>query len=231
MPRCDLLVWILVVKLAPSYYRKLHRLLTETGRYRELSSWRKGFKSEWKKLAKAPISLPLNDAYRPDPQKMVCTCPYLAISRFLLCKHIVQSVQPVPPVFFLEIKRQRTAPIWAHPQLKPLNAPVTLTHEALARDTEFGPADEGEDDDDEDDDLVDTGGDAGNQTFEEAMKDKIHTLKEFASGLEHQIQFRDQRMLQAVEREGASLFRMARACLSKERRMQSTRGDLPSTWE
>lgn len=48
MPHSDpgLLVWILVVKLAPTYYRKLNRLLTETGsgRYRELPSWRKGFK-------------------------------------------------------------------------------------------------------------------------------------------------------------------------------------------
>ncbi|KAJ7721079.1 hypothetical protein DFH07DRAFT_691115, partial [Mycena maculata] len=33
MPRCDLLVWILVTKLAPCYYRKLDRLLTDTGRY------------------------------------------------------------------------------------------------------------------------------------------------------------------------------------------------------
>ncbi|KAG6863348.1 hypothetical protein C0991_006561, partial [Blastosporella zonata] len=70
MPRCDLLAWILVVKLAPSYYQKLNRLLTETGRYRELPSWRKGFKREWKKLARTPISMPLNDAYRPDPKKM-----------------------------------------------------------------------------------------------------------------------------------------------------------------
>ncbi|KAJ7789309.1 hypothetical protein B0H14DRAFT_2944863 [Mycena olivaceomarginata] len=33
MPRCDLLAWILVVKLAPRYYQKLDRMLTETGRY------------------------------------------------------------------------------------------------------------------------------------------------------------------------------------------------------
>ncbi|KAJ6617365.1 hypothetical protein B0H10DRAFT_1760364, partial [Mycena sp. CBHHK59/15] len=33
MPQCDLLVWILVAKLAPCYYRKLDRLLTDTGRY------------------------------------------------------------------------------------------------------------------------------------------------------------------------------------------------------
>jgi len=62
MPRCDLLVWILVTKLAPTYYRKLDQLLTETARYRELS-WRKGFKKIWRKLEKTPITMLLNDAY------------------------------------------------------------------------------------------------------------------------------------------------------------------------
>jgi hypothetical protein len=51
---------------------------------------------------------------------MICTCPSLPISRFLLCKHVVQGVAPVPPVFFLEVKRQRTAPFWVHPSLHPL---------------------------------------------------------------------------------------------------------------
>jgi len=51
MPRCDLLVWILVTKLAPTYYRKLDQLLTETARYRELSSWRKGFNKNVAKTA------------------------------------------------------------------------------------------------------------------------------------------------------------------------------------
>ena len=122
MPRCDLLVYILVVKLAPLYYRKLNLLLTETGRYRELPSWRKGFKRAWKKLEKTPITMPLNDAYRPNATQMVCTCPYLAKSRFLLCKHLVQSLQPVPPKFFLEARRQRSAPFWKHPSLKPLGS-------------------------------------------------------------------------------------------------------------
>ena len=44
MPQCDLLVWILITKLAPTYYRKLELLLMDTGRYQELPSWRKQFK-------------------------------------------------------------------------------------------------------------------------------------------------------------------------------------------
>ena len=65
MPRCDLLVWILITKLAPTYYRKLDLLLKESARYRELSSWRKGFKKTWRKLEESLITIPINDAYRP----------------------------------------------------------------------------------------------------------------------------------------------------------------------
>ena len=111
MPRCDLLVWILVTKLAPSYYRKLDRKLDrlskETARYRELSSWRKDFKKIWRKLEKKPITIPLNDAYQPNVEKWICTCPAFAISRFLICKHLIQRMQRVPPIFFLEAERNR----------------------------------------------------------------------------------------------------------------------------
>ncbi|KAJ7816435.1 hypothetical protein B0H14DRAFT_2374646, partial [Mycena olivaceomarginata] len=46
-----------------------------------------------------------------------------------------------------------------------------------------------------------------------------------------QRQFRDQRMLQTLEREGASFLRLAWACLGKEKRLTSTRGKAPSTWD
>ncbi|KAJ6483695.1 hypothetical protein DFH09DRAFT_1340301 [Mycena vulgaris] len=123
MPRCDLLVWILVTKLAPCYYRKLDTLLTDTGRFRELPAWRKDFKREWKKLERTPITLPLNPAYKTDTKRMLCTCSSLAKSCFLLCKHVVQSMCPVPPVFFLEVKRQRSAPFWVHASLRPASEP------------------------------------------------------------------------------------------------------------
>jgi hypothetical protein len=55
---------------------------------------------------------------------------------------------------------------------------------------------------------------------------------EFVQGLRHQVQFRDQRMLNALEREGAGFLRLARACMGKEKRLQSTRGgETPATWE
>ena len=184
--------------------------------------------------------MPINDAYRPDAKKMVCTCPYLATSRFLICKHLVQSVHPVPPVFFLEAKRHRNAPFWRHPGLKPIDdgniveadgeLHTDMRDEEAAAATSPGEDIPSDDDDDDDDDLLDVGSKIV-QTFEESMKEKIAILREFLGGLEYQVQFRDGRMLQALERDGAALFRMAKACLSKERRMQSTRGETPTTWE
>ncbi|KAJ7934879.1 hypothetical protein B0H13DRAFT_2481333, partial [Mycena leptocephala] len=215
MPRCDLLAWILIVKLAPSFHRKLDRLLTDTGRYRELPSWREHFKRTWRELEKRPITLPVNPAYKTDTKKMIC-------------------VKPVPPVFFLEVKRQRTAPFWTHPSLRPLgddsgpdepSEDIEMTREDAAANASV------DSEEDDDDGLVDTQPDGDQRTFVEAMDEEIDVILEFAKGLRFQRQFRDQRMLQALQREGASFLRLARACLGKEKRLRSTRGAAPSTWD
>ncbi|KAF7367605.1 SWIM-type domain-containing protein [Mycena sanguinolenta] len=215
MPRCDLLVWILIVKLAPTFYRKLDRLLTDTGRYRELPAWHKDCKRVGRRLEKTPITLPVNPAYKTDGTKMTCPCPSLAVSRFLLCKHVVQSFKPVPPVFFLEVKRQRTAPFWTHPSLELLSE--TLPPEQASRDVNSGTTlvDSAGDvplgsEEDDDDDLVDTQPNDDRRTFVEAMDENIDLIIEVAKGLKYQRQFRDQRMLQTLEREGASFLRLGR---------------------
>jgi hypothetical protein len=235
MPRCDLLAWILITKLAPSYYRKLDRLLTDTGRYHELPCWRKDFKTAWRKLERTPITLPVNPAYKTDAKKFLCTCPSLPTARFLICKHLVQGVVRVPPVFFLEVKRMRTAPFWVHPSLWPLSGDDSAQDAASEDRGEEGNTmtDALPDwDDDDDDDMVDTRKpEDEQQTFLEAMDENIGLITEFAQGLKYQRQFRDQRMLQTLEREGASFLRLAKACLAKEKRLRSTRGSAPSTWD
>jgi hypothetical protein len=120
LPRLDLLAWVLITKLAPTYYHKLEVMSNDTGRIRELPKWRKDFKAEWKKAMNTPITMPMNDAYRPNVKRFVCTCPRFAVSRFLLCKHIVQLFHPVNPQFFLEVTQNRTLPFWSHRSLKPL---------------------------------------------------------------------------------------------------------------
>lgn len=211
-------------------------MMTSTGRFRELPCWRKQFKREWKKLAATPITMPLNDKYRPDTHKWVCTCPSFVRSRFLVCKHLIQAVRPVPPIFFLQVKRNWTSPFWQHLTLVPLEenptAPKPSPYSSVSCDDLSG--DSTSDDEDNADDIVDTeaticAGEGG--TYHERMVTTIKTIRDFCDGLEYQLQFDDKRMLETLERDGAAFLRLAKACLSRERRMNTTRGSSPTTWE
>ena len=71
----------------------------------------------------------------------------------------------------------------------------------------------------------------GSKTFAERMTEHIRVLREFADGLEYQLEFNDSRMLDCLEREGRTFFRFSQSCLSRERHMNSTRGPRPATWE
>ncbi|KAJ6605575.1 hypothetical protein DFH09DRAFT_1067827 [Mycena vulgaris] len=167
MPRLDLLVWILVKKLAPSYYRKLDTMFVETGRFRELASWRKAFKREWKRSS-------------TDDSESRATLDLIPYQRddLLLPDH-------------------------------------------------------GSDHSDDDNgiELVDTRAGTSQGTFNERLAAHIGAIRDFCDGLECQQQFNDPRVLDALEREGASFLRFAQGCLSRERRQNSSRSVTPATWE
>ncbi|KAF8151568.1 hypothetical protein B0H34DRAFT_621443, partial [Crassisporium funariophilum] len=218
-------------------------LLKETARYRKLSSWRKGFKKTWRKLEETPITMPINDAYRPKVNKWICTCPAFAVSRFLVCKHLIQRVHRVPPIFFLEADRFREPPFWRHKSLRPLeeyrDEPAAVfvgpVEEGNENPNFGGEGDEddagGMDSDGEDDEEENGTHQHDGSTFEEEMTANINLILDMAAGLKHQLQFRDQRLLNALQREGAGFLRFARACMEKERRVNSTRSPPVSTWE
>jgi hypothetical protein len=63
LPWLDLLTWVLITKLMPTYYQKLDVIMNDIGRFRELPTWRKEFKREWKNAMKTPITMPLNERY------------------------------------------------------------------------------------------------------------------------------------------------------------------------
>lgn len=125
-PRVDLLVWVLVDKLAPLYANRVHKLHAGTGRTRDAPTWRHEFKKIWKTLESRETAAPDSFAYRkynPDPIKWVCACPAFRTSRFLICKHLILTCHPVPVRFFFEVSRNRTTPFWSHPFLRPLDQP------------------------------------------------------------------------------------------------------------
>jgi hypothetical protein len=106
-----------------TYERLLEERLTYTGQHRRIPAWRKAFKKEWKRCEVSPISNPDDDTYDPLPYRWVCTCPAFVKSRFLVCKHLVQLVHQVPARFFQQVSRERSCPIWRHPDLCSLNPP------------------------------------------------------------------------------------------------------------
>ena len=58
-------VWILVSRLAPTYYQKLDMLQIETSRYRESSSWWKDFRKMWcKHLSQSQSTTHIGQMYK-----------------------------------------------------------------------------------------------------------------------------------------------------------------------
>ncbi|CAG8779997.1 4635_t:CDS:1, partial [Ambispora leptoticha] len=61
-----------------------------------------------------------NSSYATNPNTWTCSYATYLNNRFLLCKHLVQSVRPQKPSFFNEVKRYRSPPFWRHEDLVPL---------------------------------------------------------------------------------------------------------------
>lgn len=238
-PCLDLLVWILVKKLVPHYERKLNLLLNNTGQYCELPSWHKAFKCEWKKLAKTPIEMPINLKYWPDIVQWVCTCPYFVTSCFLVCKHLVQSLGPIPTTFYLQVKGNWTTPFWLHLILQPQGYHPTVVSgndggSLMVDNNTLNQNIRTEDSEDEEDSLIDMepGLAARDQrSFCKQFSNHISTIWDFCDSLEYQLKFEDHWILETLEREGASFLWLMQSCLSWEHCMNLTRGTLLTTWE
>jgi len=183
--------------------------------------------------------MPLNDAYKLDAKQWVCTCLSFSINQFLLCKHLVQSVQAVPPVFFLKVTHQQTTPFWKHAALKLLDSntseSTTNGHNEGIQRVEEGDENEPEEgsegvsnnnNDNNDDEWAEMPLEVKQQTFEESFNQKIVTMGEFLEGLKYQVQFRDHHMLKALEWEGRSFLQLVEACLTKEK----SRGPALTMW-
>ncbi|KAI6004988.1 hypothetical protein EDC04DRAFT_2908091 [Pisolithus marmoratus] len=222
-PRVDLLVWILVTKLMPTYHNKLDHLLSDTGRFCELSSWRK--KEIQKRMAMGIYDI----YYTTTEPKIPPRYP-----------QVVQAMHPVSSTFFLEVQRNRTTPFWSHPTLVPLDGSFSPLESSqlereVARRGSIGEREmsEGEEDEEPDGNMVDTAAvvKTDQRTFKECFSHLIANLRDFTSGLEYQIQFGDHRMLNTVEHEGASFIRLMENCLDRERRENSSHVRSPTTWD
>jgi hypothetical protein len=254
LPQLDLLAWVLITKLVPTYYQKLGVMLNDIGHFCKLPKWRRDFKAEWIKAMKTPIMMPMNERYHPDIKRFICTCLQFVVSRFLLCKHLVQQFHLVNPRFFLEVTQNRTLPFWSHPSLKPFAITTNTTEPELADDTKATGSNHNDSDtgynrlnlaayrigdmsdNNNDDGLIDTEGRGDDTVTEknvakEKMENYICIIQDFADGLEYQVKFQDPQFLTTLERDGAGFMRLAQNCLSRERQQNSSQVASPTTWE
>ncbi|KAI9103345.1 hypothetical protein DFS34DRAFT_576741 [Phlyctochytrium arcticum] len=199
-------------------------------------------------MERTAVPQPINEHYRPDAKAWKCTCPSFAINRFLICKHLVQLVHPVPVTFFWEVSRRRTAPYWQHPTLRVIHDEDDddSDNEGGSGETEEAAevggcvpdeenhTEDAEEDEDSDSEVENEGdvsdGDDRRQTLEEEMGEIRDEIADFLRGLEFQTQFCDHRFLQALKNEGASFLKLVRGALQKEKRLQGTRGQNATTW-
>jgi MULE transposase domain len=145
-PRVDLLVWVLLSRLIPRCLAKYRQVFCS----RQRASWREDFKKIWRGCKNRARND--NTTYLTNTTTWTCSCPAYLLNRFLLCKHLIQSIRPVTPNFFLETKRQRSPPFWVHKDLKP------LIENDEAREEDNGDEDDDKEDNDKDNDKEDNDG-------------------------------------------------------------------------
>lgn len=117
-PRLDQLVWTLIYEVTPNAATRIaavdfgHRL----GRSKELTTFQKALKKEWKTLQQREVS---EQDYKLDLKLLTCSCGQQKYSSHLICKHLVQALADPSAKFWTQVVRRRQLPIYRHPDLVP----------------------------------------------------------------------------------------------------------------
>jgi hypothetical protein len=92
-----LVIFVIIKQVIPHNKKKFEQIFVIK---REKVDWRKAFKREWKTFATRTLN---NSAYFTDVDNWIYRCPAFFISRFLICKHLIQKKGDVNIQFFDEI--------------------------------------------------------------------------------------------------------------------------------
>ena len=95
--RLDLIIYIIVMKVIPRQIDWL-QLLHDN---RCITKWRENFRLEWKKLATKTVNP--NSTHITDSSWWICSYYSFLLSRFHICKHLIQIYGPVEPGFFKKV--------------------------------------------------------------------------------------------------------------------------------
>ena len=161
-----------------------------------------------------------------------------------MCKHLVQSIHQVPPIFFQQVSRERSCPIWRHPNLRPIalpspgdftslvpssfstnNAGVTKGGGGIEQVGQGG----GESDMDSDDEGSSVGNnkdleqedEAEQKGIQEEMKEIAELLRDLASVLDYNAQYADPRALVLFARKTQHSTHLIKRIKKKEKLIQN----------
>ena len=111
-PRLDETIHIMITDVVPAAIIA-SELLEGNGRAGaapQLTTYQRELKKSWKTLSQRPLG---NKDYGTNIQRWTCRCGAQQFQAQHLCKHLVQSVN-ISPVFFTELNRRRTMPLYEH---------------------------------------------------------------------------------------------------------------------
>ncbi|KAK0558517.1 hypothetical protein OC844_005089 [Tilletia horrida] len=127
-PRVDLVAYIIRTRLVPHTCTRIQALLDGNARIAK-PSWKRAFVKLWRKAeAREDVSAETLARYRTCPHLWTCACESFLESRFLFCKHLIKSVEPMSTSRLQELRRHREPPFWTHSELKPLDASNDCRH-------------------------------------------------------------------------------------------------------
>jgi hypothetical protein len=113
-------VWVLVSRVIPTAERDMEALQCGDVRIKK-AAWRTDFKKMWKDVDVRDVDPANLRLYGTNPTSWVCGCDAFLLCRFVLCKHLLYCLEPIPNRsrcdFFDYIKRQRQRPFWVHEKL------------------------------------------------------------------------------------------------------------------
>lgn len=121
-PWLDHLVWILIYKVAPSYYVRIN-ILNDTyhmGCSKPLTTYQQAFKKSCNTLSKQSLG---TQQYTTNVNTWTCNCGSQMYHCHHLCKHLVQAVHPPDMCFFCTIVWCQHSSIYQHPFLVKKKAP------------------------------------------------------------------------------------------------------------
>ncbi|CAD6983061.1 unnamed protein product [Tilletia controversa] len=116
-PRIDHVAHIIRTRLIPHMVRRLQALLQ--GQTRMVTpSWKRELVTAWREAEQRDtVSDEAITRYKTCIHTWTCACESFLQSRFLICKHLVQTVNHMSTADIKAMERHREPPFWTHPAL------------------------------------------------------------------------------------------------------------------